>query len=138
MYHIVIFGTCGVVPAELERTFPFAHYHYMLGKCTDERVRRDFLTIETHRLSLYLCRTEGLYKSRIAYSIGIFREAMERAIRETGIHVSLYPTYPIIARNYDIDCPSQKGGLSMEEYIQEFREGLISTRDEVVQPLHQG
>ena len=25
-YHLVIFGTCGIVPAELEEMYPFAHY----------------------------------------------------------------------------------------------------------------
>ena len=30
-YHIVIFGTCGIVPAELENMYPYAHYRYMLG-----------------------------------------------------------------------------------------------------------
>ena len=48
-YHIVIFGTCGIVPAELETMYPFAHYKYMLGKCNDETVRADFLKIETDR-----------------------------------------------------------------------------------------
>jgi archaeosine synthase len=36
-YHIVIFGTCGIVPAELEEMYPYAHYKYMLGKCNDEK-----------------------------------------------------------------------------------------------------
>ncbi len=45
-YHIIIFGTCGVVPGELELMYPFAHYHYMLGKCHDRRILEAFLEIE--------------------------------------------------------------------------------------------
>ena len=47
LYHIVIFGSCGIVPAELETMYPFAHYKYMLGKCDDDTVKADFLKIET-------------------------------------------------------------------------------------------
>jgi archaeosine synthase len=53
-YHIVIFGTCGTVPAELECMYPYRNYHYMLGKTTDERIRRDFHRIEVYRLKGYL------------------------------------------------------------------------------------
>ena len=106
--------------------FPFAHYHYMLGKCTEQKIQQDFLTIETHRISRYLERTRGHYVTRIAYCIGIFREAMERAVSATGIPVRVYPTQPVITRLYDIDCPFPEGSLSMEEYVREFREGLIA------------
>jgi archaeosine synthase len=128
-YHLVIFGTCGVVPAELELMYPFAHYHYMLGKCPDDRVKQDFLSIETYRLSLYLKRTEECYRVRVAYCIGLFREAMARASLETGIGVTLFPSQPVIAQVYDIDCPFPEGSLSREEYIEEFRTGLQGIRD---------
>jgi len=106
-YHIVIFGTCGTVPAELECMYPFRNYHYMLGKTTDGRIRRDF-----HRL-------------RLAYCIGPFRKAMVEASEETGIAVDLLPSDPMIERLYDIDCPFPEGSLSMQGYIDEFREGLV-------------
>jgi len=124
-YQIIIFGTCGVVPAELERMYPFAHYQYMLGRCPDERLREDFLEIETERLSLFLDKTRDLHRARIAYCIGIFREAMERACIRSGVSLDLLlPTRPTIERLYDIDCPFPEGSLSMQEYLDEFRGGL--------------
>lgn len=124
-YQIIIFGTCGVVPAELERMYPFAHYQYMLGKCPEQRILHDFLEIETERLSLFLRKIERLYTHRIAYCIGIFREAMEQASLRSGVPLDLLlPNRPTIERLYDIDCPFPEGSLSMQEYISEFRDGL--------------
>jgi archaeosine synthase len=126
-YQVLIFGTCGVVPAELELMYPYTSYHYMLGKCTDPRVREDFLRIESYRLACFLDRTRGLYEKRIAYCIGIFREAMVEASRRTGVTMDyLLPSSPTIDRLRDIDCPFPDGSLSMKEYIDEFRAGLSS------------
>ncbi|MCK8519735.1 DUF5591 domain-containing protein [Methanoculleus sp. 7T] len=123
-YHIVIFGTCGTVPAELEGMYPYRNYHYMLGKTTDGRVRRDFHRIEVYRLKGYLEKTRDTYRHRLAYCIGPFRKAMVEASEETGIAVDLLPSDPMIERLYDIDCPFPEGSLSMQGYIDEFREGL--------------
>jgi archaeosine synthase len=124
-YHIVIFGTCGTVPAELECMYPYQHYHYMLGKATDEKLKRDFHRIEVYRLKGYLEKTRHTYVQRLAYCIGPFRRAMVEASRETGIPVDLLPSDPMIERMYDIDCPFPEGSLSMQEYIAEFRNGLL-------------
>lgn len=123
-YHIVIFGTCGTVPAELELMYPFRHYHYMLGRVADERVRRDFHRIEVYRLCGYLEKTRFTYKQRLAYCIGPFRKAMAEASAATGIPVDLLPSDPMIGRMYDIDCPFPEGSLSMQAYIDEFRAGI--------------
>jgi archaeosine synthase len=126
-YQILIFGTCGVVPAELELMYPYTSYQYMLGKCTDPRVRADFHRIESYRLACFLDRTRGLYENRIAYCIGIFRETMVEACRRTGVGVDfLLPSRPTIERLRDVDCPFPDGSLSMKDYIDEFREGLHS------------
>lgn len=131
-YQMVIFGTCGVVPVELELMYPFAHYQYMLGKCQDERIRQDFLEIETERISLFLEKTRHCYRARIAYCIGIFREAMERACARSGIYPDLLlPTRPIIERQYDNRYPFPEGSLSMPEYIEEFRHGLIAVKEAI-------
>ncbi|MCQ8894507.1 MAG: DUF5591 domain-containing protein [Methanolinea sp.] len=128
-YHIVVFGTCGVVPAELELMFPFAHYHYMLGKCNDPRTREDFLEIETFRLSAYLEKTRDTYEKRVAYSIGIFREAMVRACERTGISLDLLlPRASTIETARNPDCPFPEGSLSMDQYLQEFKSGLCSLK----------
>ena len=128
-YHVVIFGTCGTVPAELELMYPYAHYHYMLGNVRDQRIKDDFLRIETRRIIGYLEKTRDTYDRRIAYCIGIFRAAMEAAVAETRIPVEIYPTRPVIDKLYDADCPFPEGSLSMQEYLDEFRSALIKMRD---------
>ena len=127
-YHVIVFGTCGTVPAELEHMYPYAQYHYMLGKCTDQRVKDDFLKIETYRLTEYLEKTRGTYQVRIAYCIGAFRRAMVQAAEKTGTDVLLYPTDAMIERMYDADRPFPQGSLSMQEYMDEFTEGLAKAK----------
>jgi len=127
-YHVAVFGSCGTVPAELECMYPFAQYHYMLGKCTDQRVKDDFLKIETYRLTEYLEKTRDTYQVRIAYCIGAFRRAMVRAAEKTGTDVLLYPTNAMIAQMYDADRPFPEGSLSMQEYIDEFTGGLAKAK----------
>ncbi|WP_062397331.1 DUF5591 domain-containing protein [Methanogenium cariaci] len=123
-YHVAIFGTCGTVPAELECMYPpYAQYHYMLGKCTNQRIKDDFLKIETYRLTEFLEKTADTYQLRIAYCIGAFRRAMARAAAKTGTDILIYPTDPMIERMYNDDCPFPEGSLSMQEYIDEFTEG---------------
>ena len=128
-YHVVIFGTCGTVPAELELMYPFAHYHYMLGNVKDQKIKDDFLRIETGRIAGYLEKTKDTYTFRIAYCIGLFRKAMEAAVHQTGIPVEIYPTNPMIDKLYDADCPFPEGSLSMQEYLHEFRAALTEMRD---------
>lgn len=131
-YHIVIFGTCGIVPAELEEMYPYAHYKYMLGKCQDEKIREDFLRIETGRVAEYLKKTRGVYKYRVAYCLGLFREALIRGSEEAGVPLDLLlPSNDLI--NVVIeeeDCQFQEGSLSMEKYRAEFCDGLIRFRNE--------
>jgi archaeosine synthase alpha-subunit len=131
-YHIVIFGTCGIVPAELETMYPYAHYKYMLGKCNDDKVKEDFLRIETERVAGYLEKTRNVYKYRIAYSIGLFREALIRGSEQAGVPIDLVlPTRDIINKVIEEgDCSFQEGSLSMEEYLGEFCDALIRFRNE--------
>ncbi len=130
LYHIVIFGTCGIVPAELEEMYPFAHYKYMLGKCSDEKVRQDFLAIETDRVAGYLEKTRHTYRYRIAYCIGLFREALIRGSGKSGVPFDLL--LPGRDTNNRVieeeDCRFQEGSLSMDEYLGEFCEALVTFR----------
>jgi predicted RNA-binding protein len=130
-YHIVIFGTCGIVPAELETMYPYAHYKYMLGKCTDETVKADFLSIESDRIAGYLGKTRDIYKYRIAYCIGLFREALIRGSTNSGVKINLLlPTRDLINRVIEEEeCRFQEGSLSMEGYLGEFCDGLIQFRN---------
>ncbi len=128
-YHVVIFGTCGTVPAELELMYPFAHYHYMLGNVKDQKIKDDFLKIETDRVAGYLTKTKNTYKKRIAYCIGLFRKAMQQGSEKAGVPVEIYPTQPVIDKLYDADCPFPEGSLSMQAYLDEFKNALIRIRD---------
>lgn len=130
-YHVVIFGTCGTVPAELELMYPFAHYHYMLGNVKDQKIKDDFLKIETKRVAGYLEKTRDTYKRRIAYCIGLFRKAMVQGSEDAGIPIEIYPTQPVIDKLYDADCPFPEGSLSMQAYLDEFKTALSRIRDSV-------
>jgi archaeosine synthase len=130
-YHIVIFGTCGIVPAELEEMYPYAHYKYMLGKCKDDTIRDDFLRIETERIAGYLDKTRSVYKYRIGYCLGIFREALNRGSKKAGVPIDLIlPTRDMINKIIEEeDCVFEEGSLSMDEYLGEFCERLIQFRN---------
>jgi len=132
-YHLVIFGTCGVVPAELETMYPYAHYDYMLGKCRDQNILDDFLRIETGRIAGYLARTRHLYRYRIAYCIGLFRKALIRGSEEAGIPFDMVlPTRDMIDRVIEeSDCVFEEGSLSMDEYLGEFCDRLIQFRNSI-------
>ena len=130
-YHVVIFGTCGIVPAELEEMYPFAHYNYMLGKCKDQKVLEDFLRIETERVAGYLNKTRDVYRYRIGYCIGLFREALIQGSRKAGVPIDMIlPTRDMIDKVIEEgDCIFEEGSLSMDEYLGEFCDGLIRFRD---------
>ena len=130
-YHIVIFGTCGIVPAELEEMYPYAHYRYMLGKCKDPKILNDFLRIETDRVAGYLEKTRHTYQFRIGYCIGLFREALIRGSEKAGVPIDLIlPTRDAINRVVEEgDCLFEEGSLSMDEYLGEFCNELIRFRN---------
>lgn len=122
--HLVVFGTCGVVPRELERMYPFAHYRYMLGRCTDPKVRQDFHRIERYRLSRYLEKTKGSYRRRIAFCLGGFRRAMAGAAADTGIEVQLLPSETLIAAHARPELRFPEGSLLYDAYLEELRKVL--------------
>ena len=131
-YHIVIFGTCGILPAELEEMYPFAHYRYMLGKCNDKETKQDFLAIEAERVAGYLTKTRQTYKYRIGYCIGLFREALLSGSKKAGVPIDLVlPGRDLIGRVIEEeDCRFSEGSLSMDEYLCEFCDQLIRFRND--------
>jgi archaeosine synthase len=133
-YHIIVFGTCGIVPAELEEMYPYAHYQYMLGKCKDQKILDDFLRIETDRVAGYLDKTRHVYKYRIGYCIGIFREALIRGSKEAGVPIDMIlPSRDMIHKIIEEeDCVFQEGSLSMDEYLGEFCDELIRFRNSLL------
>ena len=133
-YHIVIFGTCGILPAELELMYPYAHYHYMLGKVKDQNIKDDFLRIETERVAGYLEKTRDTYRFRVGYCIGLFREALIRGSEKAGVPIDLLlPSKDLINVIIEEDCPFQEGSLSMDEYLEEFHSGLVRIRSQIEQ-----
>lgn len=131
-YHIIIFGTCGIVPNELEEMYPFTSYKYMLGRCKDERIKQDFVRIETDKIAGYLKKTEHSYRMRLAYCIGLFREAFELGSKKAGINIdSIIPSKQMIVKMYDECCAFPEGSLSMDEYLAEFRDELLKLRDKL-------
>jgi len=130
-YHIVIFGTCGIVPAELEEMYPYAHYKYMLGKCKDDTIKQDFLRIETERVAGYLKKTHHVYKYRIGYCLGLFREALIEGSKKAGVPIDMIlPTRDMINKIIEEeDCVFEEGSLSMDEYLGEFCDRLIQFRN---------
>ena len=129
-YHIVIFGTCGIVPAELEEMYPYAHYKYMLGKSKDDKIKQDFLRIETERVAGYLEKTRHVYKYRIGYCLGIFREALIEGSKKAGVPIDMIlPSRDMINKIIEEeDCVFEEGSLSMDEYLGEFCDRLIQFR----------
>ena len=73
-----------------------------------------------------------MYRYRIAYSIGLFREALIRGSEQAGVPIDLIlPTRDIINKVIEEgDCSFQEGSLSMEEYLGEFCDALIRFRNE--------
>ncbi len=130
-YHIVIFGTCGIVPAELEEMYPYAHYQYMLGKCKDQKTLDDFLEIETSRVAGYLEKTKDSYQYRIGYCIGLFRQALVKGSEQSGVPIDLIlPSRDLINKVIEEgDCIFEEGSLSMDEYLGEFCDSLIAFRN---------
>ncbi|HDS62912.1 MAG TPA: tRNA-ribosyltransferase, partial [Methanofollis liminatans] len=122
--HVVVFGTCGVVPRELERMYPYASYRYNLGRCPDPIVHRSFLRIETVRIAGYLEKTQDLYRRRVAYCLGDFRAAMMGAVERTGIPVTIAPAEETIAACRDPSARFPDGSLSCPAYLLDFERAL--------------
>ena len=125
--HMVTFGTCGVVPRELDVEYPFMNYSFMMGQCNVAKVKRDFLKTETKRIADYLEYTKDNYKYRIAYCIGDFREAMTRAAELTQIPVLIVPKSETIEKNIQ---PTKKfiyNSLSCADYLSDFSDAIDET-----------
>ena len=118
--HVVTFGTCGVVPRELDVEYPFMNYSFMMGQCNVTKVKRDFLKTETKRLAEYLEHTKDNYDYRIAYCIGDFREAMIRAAEQTQIPVEIIPKLETIEKNIQPDKKFIYSSLSCSDYLADF------------------
>lgn len=124
--HVVVFGTCGVTPRELDTQYPFMHYQFMLGKCDVPKIKRDFIKMESERLAHYLEKTRHKYKHRIAYCIGDFRKAMEKAVEMVDIDVKIVPEEDTIQKNIQLDKKFIYGSLNQKDYLQDFSDAITT------------
>lgn len=122
--HVVVFGTCGVTPRELDMEYPFMDYTFMLGRCDIPLIKREFHRLESQRLARYLKKTEEHYRYRIAYCLGDFRAAMEKAVELSGTYVDIVPRSPTMDQVYDPDKKFSYGSLNQPEYLQDFESAI--------------
>lgn len=124
MVHIVVFGTCGITPRELDTQYPFMDYQFMMGKCNVSKIKRDFIEMESERLARYLEKTKSNYKHRIAYCIGDFRTAMEIAVEIASIDVTIVPKLETIEKNVQPSKSFIYGSLNQKDYLQDLAEAI--------------
>lgn len=122
--HVVVFGTCGVTPRELDMHYPFLDYRFMLGRCDVPQIKRDFHKMESDRLARYLIRTRDHYKHRIAYCIGDFRAAMEKAVELSDINVDIVPRSQTMEKLFNADKKFSYGSLNQAEYLQDLDDAI--------------
>ncbi len=118
--HVVVFGTCGITPRELDTEYPFMDYQFIMGKCNIAKVKRDFLKMESERLAAYLEKTRDNYRHRIAYCIGDFRKAMETALEMTDVLVTIVPKEETIEQNLQLERKFIYGSLNQKKYLRDF------------------
>jgi predicted RNA-binding protein len=124
--HVVVFGTCGVTPREIDTEYPFMDYQFIMGKCNVAMVKRDFLKMESERLAAYLEKTRDNYKHRIAYCIGDFRKAMEKALEMTDVEVIIVPKEETILQNLQSERKFIYGSLNQKKYLKDFYDAIAS------------
>ncbi len=124
--HVVVFGTCGITPRELDTEYPFMDYQFMLGKCNVAKIKRDFIKMESQRLAEYLEKTRDNYKHRVAYCIGDFRRAMELAVEMSGVEVTIVPKEETINSHVQPDKKFIYGSLNQASYLQDFSDAIAA------------
>jgi archaeosine synthase len=118
--HVVVFGTCGVTPRELDTEYPFMDYKFMLGRCDVPQIKREFHRLESKRLARYLEKTRDNYRHRIAYCLGDFRAAMEKAVEISNIQVDIVPKPETMEKIFDPSLKFSYGSLNHPEYLRDF------------------
>jgi len=126
--HIVTFGTCGITPRELDEEYPFMDYEFMLGRCNIVAVKDEFVRDESKKLARFLEKTRDNYKHRVAYCIGDFRKAMEKALTMTDVKVEIVPRATTLEANVQPNKPFKFGSLSRRPYLQDLSNALTSLK----------
>ncbi|KXS42872.1 MAG: hypothetical protein AWU59_1421 [Methanolobus sp. T82-4] len=133
--HIVVFGTCGITPRELDMEYPFMDYKFIMGKCNVAAVKRDFIKMESERLASYLEKTRNNYKHRIAYCIGDFRKAMVKALEMTDVQVTIVPKEETIQQNLQLGKKFIYGSLNQKSYLRDFADAIADFTGSTVKKI---
>ena len=104
--------------------YPFMHYSFMMGKCNVVRIKRDFIKLESERIAAYLEKTRKNYIHRIAYCIGDFRTAMEKALEMVDIEVNVIPRETTIQKMLQPSKSFIFNSLSSKEYLQDLSDSI--------------
>jgi predicted RNA-binding protein len=126
--HVVVFGTCGVTPRELDTEYPFMDYEFMLGRCDVVSVKDEFIRNESKKLAAYLEKTRDSYRHRVAYCTGDFRKAMLKALTLTDIPVTIAPLDETLEANVQEGKHFRYGSLSRRPYLQDFSDVLCDVK----------
>jgi predicted RNA-binding protein len=124
--HVVVFGTCGITPREIDTEYPFTAYSFVLGKCNVASIKRDFIKMESERLARYLEKTRHNYEHRIAYCVGDFRTAMEKAVEMVDLNVTIVPKPATLEKNINPTKHFIYGSLSQPDYLQDLSDAFTS------------
>ncbi|CAJ36538.1 DUF5591 domain-containing protein [Methanocella arvoryzae] len=126
--HIVVFGTCGVTPRELDTEYPFMNYEFMLGRCDVASVKDEFVRNESRKLAAYLEKTRHNYKHRVAYCLGDFRKAIQKALTLTDVPVTIAPKDETLEKNVQPEKSFKYGSLSRRPYLQDLSDVLCDLK----------
>lgn len=126
--HVVTFGTCGITPRELDEEYPFRDYEFMLGRCNVASVKDEFVRNESRKLARYLEKTRDSYRHRVAYCIGDFRRAMEKALTLTDVSVTVVPRPETLEASVQPNKPFKFGSLSRRPYLQDLSDALTAMK----------
>ena len=100
------------------------NYSFMMGKCNVAKIKRDFIKIESERLAAYLEKTRNNYRHRIAYCIGDFRTAMEKALEIVDIELDIVPRESTIQSMLQPEKSFIYNSLSSKEYLQDLSDAI--------------
>jgi predicted RNA-binding protein len=95
-----------------------------MGKCNVVRIKRDFIKLESERIAAYLKKTRKNYIHRIAYCIGDFRIAMEKALKMVDIEVNVIPRETTIQKMLQPSKSFIFNSLSSKEYLQDLSDSI--------------
>ena len=126
--HVVVFGTCGVTPRELDTEYPYMDYEFMLGRCDVASVKDEFIRSESRKLAAYLEKTRESYNHRVAYCAGDFRKAMLKALTLTDVPVAVAPKEETLEANVQEGKHFRYGSLSRRPYLQDFSDALCDLK----------